>query len=77
MNNKRRKALEAVFDQLNETKGVLEDMQIEEEEYRDNIPENMQNSERYTRTEKICDDLEEAVSLLEEATDLIEGTFQP
>lgn len=34
------------IDQLEELKGSLEDLQAEEEEYRDNIPENMQESER-------------------------------
>lgn len=47
MNKIRRKNLQAIIDQLEELKGGLEDLQAEEEEYRDNIPENMQESERY------------------------------
>ena len=42
MNKIRRKNLQAIIDQLEELKGSLEDLQAEEEEYRDNIPENMQ-----------------------------------
>ena len=47
MNKIRRKNLQAIIDRLEELKGSLEDLQAEEEEYRDNIPENMQESERY------------------------------
>ena len=39
MNKVRRKNLQAIIDQLEELKGSLEDLQAEEEEYRDNIPE--------------------------------------
>ena len=42
MNKIRRKNLQSIIDQLEELKGSLEDLQAEEEEYRDNIPENMQ-----------------------------------
>lgn len=40
MNKIRRKNLQAIIDQLEELKCSLEDLQAEEEEYRDNIPEN-------------------------------------
>lgn len=48
MNKIRRKNLQSIIDQLEELKGSLEDLQAEEEEYRDNIPENMRESERYS-----------------------------
>ena len=41
MNKIRRKSLQSIIDQLEELKGSLEDLQAEEEAYRDNIPENM------------------------------------
>lgn len=66
MNKIRRKNLQAIIDQLEELKGSLEDLQAEEEEYRDNMPENLQGSERYERADTACDGLEEAVSGLEE-----------
>ena len=52
MNKIRRKSLQAIIDQLEELKGSLEDLQAEEEEYRDNIPENMQESERYEKADE-------------------------
>ena len=51
MNKIRRKNLQAIIDQLEELKCSLEDLQAEEE-YRDNIPENMQESERYEKPTK-------------------------
>ncbi len=41
MNKPRRKALQDIIDQLEELKGSVEDLQSEEEEYRDNMPENL------------------------------------
>lgn len=41
MNNVRRKSLQSLADQLEDIKSALEDLQAEEEEYRDGIPENM------------------------------------
>lgn len=47
MNRERRKALQAIVDQLETLQMQLEEIQTEEEEYRDNIPENFQSGERY------------------------------
>ena len=41
MNKLRRKNLQEIIDQLEELKGCLEDLAEEEEEYRDNMPENL------------------------------------
>jgi hypothetical protein len=54
----------------------LEEIQTEEEEYRDNIPENFQSGERYERTEEICESLSDAVSSLEDATSSIEEAIE-
>ena len=47
MNKARRKALDEVISKIEEAKELLENLQAEEEEYRDNMPENLQGSERY------------------------------
>jgi hypothetical protein len=39
----------------------------EEEEYRDNMPENLQGSERYETADTACDNLQSAIDSLEEA----------
>ena len=53
MNRERRKALQAIIDQLETLQTQLEEIQTEEEEYRDNIPENFQSGERYEHIEEI------------------------
>lgn len=75
MNKARRKELEELYDIIYEAKDRLEMLHDEEEEYRDNIPENLQGSERYERAEEAeeaVDALDSAMSSLEEALNYIE-----
>lgn len=72
MNKARRKELEELYDIIFEAKDRLEMLHDEEEEYRDNIPENLQGSERYERAEEAVDALDSAMSSLEEALNYIE-----
>ncbi len=44
----------------------------EQEEYRDNMPENLQGSERYEKADEACDNLRGALDSLEEAINYIE-----
>ena len=76
MNKIRRKSLQSIIDQLEELKGSLEDLQAEEEAYRDNIPENMQESERYEKADEACNSLSEAVDNLEEVISSIEAAIE-
>lgn len=76
MNKIRRKNLQIIIDQLEELKGSLEGILAEEEEYRDNIPENMQESERYEKADEACDNLSDAVDNLEEAISSIEAAIE-
>lgn len=72
MNNPRRKALQDLYDIISEAKDKLDAVRDEEEEYKDNIPENLQGSERYERAEAAVESLADAVYSLEEALDSIE-----
>ena len=76
MNRERRKALQAIVDQPETLQMQLEETQTDEKEYLDNIPENIQSSERYERTEEICESLSDAVSSLEDATSSIEEAIE-
>lgn len=76
MNRERRKALQAIVDQLETLQMQLEEIQTEEEDYRDNFPENLQSGARYERTEEICESLSDAVSSLEDATSSIEEAIE-
>lgn len=76
MNKIRRKELQVIIDHLYELKGNLEDLLVEEEESRDNIPENMQESERYEKADEACDNLSSAVDDLEEVISSIEAAVE-
>lgn len=67
MNKSRRKSLQLIFDEITELKDKLEIILDEEECYRDNIPENLQASERYEKAEAATEKIYEAVSYLENA----------
>lgn len=81
MNKLRRKEIDAVIDKLENVKtmenteeiiSVLEDIvgdiqniYDDEYDYMENIPENLQGSERYEKAEEACDNLESAIDTLE------------
>lgn len=76
MNAVRRKKLAIIMEELEELKGSVEELLEEEEEYRDNMPENLQGSERYEKADEACDSLYEVVSNLEEAIDGIDTAME-
>lgn len=73
MNKARRKALDEVISKIEEAKELLENLQAEEEEYRDNMPENLQGSERYEAADAAVDSMSSAVDALDEAISSIES----
>lgn len=73
MNKVRRKALDEVISKIEEAKELLENLQAEEEEYRDNMPENLQGSERYEAADATVDNMSSAVDALDEAISSIES----
>lgn len=72
MNNLRRKTLQDLYNIIADAKDNLDEVRDEEECYKDNMPENLQNSERYEKAEAAVDALENAICSLEEALDSIE-----
>ena len=73
MNKARRKALDEVISKIEEAKELLENLQAEEEEYRDNMPENLQGSEWYEAADAAVDNMSSAVDALDEAISSIES----
>ena len=73
MNKVRRKALDEVISKIEEAKELLENLQAEEEEYRDNMPENLQGSERYEAADAAVDNMSSAVDALDGAISSIES----
>ena len=76
MNKPRRKALQGIIDQLEELKGALEEILSEEEEYRDNMPENMQGGEKYEKVEEAVSNIDDAVSTIEDVISSIEAATE-
>lgn len=67
MNDTRRKAIKEVMDRLESIKDDLECLIEEEDEYRDNMPDNLRNSERYETSEMDSSYLSEALESVESA----------
>ena len=62
MNKYRRKELSTLLSTLEEVKDTLETLKEEEEEYRDNMPENLWGSERYEKAEEAISNMEDAMA---------------
>lgn len=76
MNKPRRKTLNEIYGKIAELRDWLEEVKYDEEEYRDNMPENLHNSERYGIAEDACDNLDSALDSLDDALDCIESAAQ-
>ena len=76
MNNTRRKAIEEIRDRLAEISDEIDEILGEEEEYRDNIPENLQGGERYERAEEAVSNLSSATDSLYEVLDYLESAVE-
>lgn len=76
MNKTRRKELENIFDIISSAQEQLEVIRDDEEEYKENIPENLQNSIRYETAEVAVDAIESALFSIQEVLDYIEEAKQ-
>ena len=72
MNAQRRKELDQIWELVAEARDRLESVKDDEEDYKDNIPENLQGSERYERAEEVVYNLENALDELNSVLETIE-----
>ena len=77
MNNERRKNLEKAKALLDDALDIVSDMAAEEQDCLDNMPENLEGSERCSKMEEAVDflndaieNIESAVKNIDDATDL-------
>lgn len=75
MNADRRKRIEAIIVQLNDIKADIEAIQQEEHDYAENMPENMQGSDRHSKAEEAADSLEEAADNVDEIVSNLESAI--
>ncbi len=66
MNQKRRAIIRKIIDALEQQKNDIEEMRDEESEARDNLPENLQGTEKYEAIELAVDQLSEAIDNLDD-----------
>lgn len=76
MNKARRKQIDEAISKLNDLKDEIESIMNDEEEYKDNMPENMQASEKYELAESACESLQTTIDALEEAVSNLEEAQQ-
>lgn len=76
MNNTRRKSLNEIKEKIDDLRVDLELLLEEEQDYRDNMPENLQGSERYEKADEACDNLSDAVDGLEEVISSLEAAIE-
>jgi hypothetical protein len=71
MNNNQRKELAKIIDRIEDIKNDIEYVRDEEQEKIDNLPENLQGSEKYSLMEEAVSNLDYALSNLEDVVDNI------
>ena len=76
MNKARRAALEKIATGIQQLIDELETLREEEEEYRDNMPENMQVSDKYVNAEEAISNMSDAADCLESAVSSIESATE-
>lgn len=74
MNAKRRKRIDVLLAQLAAIQEELEEISQEEQDYLDNIPENLMESEKYSTAEENCENLTAALDSLTEVMDYLESS---
>lgn len=72
MNRTRRKCLANLSELLEELRISVETLRDEEQEYMDNMPENLQGSIRYEAAEEAVSNLEDAMDSIGDAISSIE-----
>ena len=76
MNKQRRAELAAIAESLSELKDRLETCKTEEEEYLENMPENLQESDKHAQSEACVDNLDDAVSSLDDTLTSINDAIE-
>lgn len=67
MNNNRRKQIQEAVQELEHIKSVFENIRDEEQEYFDNMPENMQGGDKGQSSESAISSLDDVINSIEES----------
>lgn len=72
MNSDRRKRIKTVIQTIQTCTDIIDMVRDEEETAMDNMPENMQDSDRYSAMEDAVTNLEDAIEALDESVQKLE-----
>lgn len=75
MNNARRKSLRLAIEHLTNAAYIITTAKEDEQYALDNMPENLQDSERYEMMENAVDKLEDAITSINEAKEYVDGAI--
>lgn len=75
MNRERRKQLTKISEDIDAIRDNLENILADEEDYHDNIPENLQYSQRAGDSENAIELMNDAIECMNEAIEIIESIF--
>ena len=75
LNAGRRKKLTVAIDHLREASNIVDQIKDEEQYSLDNMPENLQESERYSNMEEAVDALDDALVSINEAFEHVEDAM--
>jgi len=72
LNKEKRNDLSTARELLDRAKGIVSSVRDREQDCLDNMPENLEGSERYSTMESAIDSLDDAIDKIEEAQDSID-----
>ena len=75
MNDKRRKRLTSALDLLRRSESIIDDVLEEERDSMNNMPENLQTSDRFVAMENAVDHLEDAIQNVHDAAQCVESAI--
>jgi len=76
MNKTRRAELNRIINTLTDLKYDIDIVKGDEEEAMDNMPESLQESDRYSQMESAVDAMDEAYGYIEDAIDRLEDAME-
>lgn len=76
MNSRKREKLKNAIDLLERASALISDVLDDEQDCLDNMPENLQSSEKYERMEAAISSLEESIEQIDNAKDGLENAAE-
>lgn len=76
MNKQRRKAIQEVIDKMEELREELDGIMSDEQDAFDNLPESLQESDRGNAMQEAIDNLDYAMSSIEEVVEYLESACE-